>query len=196
MRPLIASLLCLALFACAAAPSAGAAAPWQQAAAYPFYAPLAQAAAPPPAAAGETARPGRDRSAIWAILMYVPNRVFDIVDILRLRARVGPGFGIGARVTTAAEVYLGSYVSVWAGLPGPRMEPQLPIPLGLESYNGAALSLAKGTFSGGMGPDYSPTECGASLHLLLIGLDLELDPIEVADFITGIIGIDIRKDDL
>lgn len=151
-----------------------------------------------PASATEEA-PAEKRSVVatsWAVLMYLPNRVFDLVDVARLRLRVGPGYAFGLRATSAAQFYLGSYVSAWGGLPGPRMKRTIPIPAGLETYNGAALSFVNATVDGPIGPDYSPTECGLSLHLLLIGIDLELDPVEAGDFFTGIVGIDIRDDDL
>lgn len=135
-------------------------------------------------------------SALHQILFYIPNRVFDLLDPFRARVRVGPGAAVGVRATEAAAVYLGSYVSVFAGLPGPRQAPSVPLPAGLESLSGAQLSVADATSGGGMGPGYSMTECGLSLHALLIGLDLDLDPLEMLDFATGILGIDLRGDDL
>ena len=38
------------------------------------------------------------------ILCYLPNRIFDMLDIVRLRLRVGPGISIGARVTKLTNV--------------------------------------------------------------------------------------------
>ncbi len=32
---------------------------------------------------------------IKSIVLYIPNRVFDILDIIRLRLRVGPGISAG-----------------------------------------------------------------------------------------------------
>ena len=61
---------------------------------------------------------------------------------------------------------------------------------------GAEVSLAKANVAQLTGPDYSSTECGLSLHLLIIGLDLELDPLELVDFVTGFVGIDARPDSL
>lgn len=133
---------------------------------------------------------------VHKIVLYIPNRVFDLVDIVRVRARVGPGVAAGARVTEAADLYLGSYASVFAGLPGPRMGREIPIPAGLETKSGVEASVADATVEGTFGPGYSPTEVGLSLHPILVGADVGIDPVEILDFIVGIVNLDLRKDDL
>jgi hypothetical protein len=129
-------------------------------------------------------------------LLYIPNRVLDILDIIRLRVRVGPGIAVGVRATKVAQAYLGTYASVYAGLPGPRLRSFPKSPIGLESNNGVSLSVVDATVGGGIGPDYSPTEFGAGLHLGIIGFDFGIDPLEIVDFATGILTIDVREDDL
>ena len=136
-----------------------------------------------------------ERSDLHQVLLYIPNRILDFLDIFRIRARIGPGLGLGIRATKYAQVYLGSYASIYGGLPGPRMR-QLPkSPIGLETYSGAALSVLDGTVDGGYGPDYSPTEVGVNLHLAIIGIDVEIDPVEIVDFVGGIATFDLRDDD-
>jgi hypothetical protein len=136
-------------------------------------------------------------SPIGAVLMYLPNRIFDLFDIVRLRAKVGPGFGLGMRITEPVSVYLGSHASVYAGLPGPRQEPEIPIPVGVETHSGLTLSVWDATFdAGGVGPEYSPTEIGVNAHLLLVGADVTVDPVEIVDFLFGVFGVDISGDDL
>ena len=129
-------------------------------------------------------------------LLYVPNRALDLLDIFRLRLRVGPGFAAGARVTKVAELYAGTYASIFAGLPGPRLRETPKLPVGLESHNGASASVVDATVDGGIGPDYSPSEIGAGFHLAILGIDFGVDPVEVLDFATGLFTIDIREDDL
>ncbi|MDD2943630.1 MAG: hypothetical protein PHC51_11780 [bacterium] len=132
---------------------------------------------------------------LHAIVMYPPNRLFDLLDVVRLRARVGPGIAAGVRVTTYAEAYLGSYMSIYAGLPGPRGR-QLPkSPIGLEVNNAAALGPFGVSADFGMGPDYGESEIGVSLHAVLVGVDAGFDPVEILDFFTGIFFIDIADDD-
>ncbi len=149
-------------------------------------------------AAQEKAAPAEsnDRhSALHKILFYLPNRVFDVLDIFRLRVRVGPGLAVGVRATELADIYLGSYATVFAGLPGPREEASLPIPVGLESHNGAEISLLDATVDAGMGPGYTDSEFGVSFQAAVVGADVGFDPIEILDFICGIFTFDIRNDD-
>jgi len=137
-----------------------------------------------------------DRSFIVGTLLYIPNRVFDLLDIVRFRVRVGPGFAIGARATEPVSAYIVSYASAYAGLPGPRLRQTPVLPVGLESHNGASLSIVDATIDGGIGPGYSWSEIGVGTQLGIVGFDFGIDPVEIVDFMTGIITIDLRGDDL
>jgi hypothetical protein len=130
------------------------------------------------------------------VLFYIPDRVLDAFDIVRLRARVGPGVALGVRATEVVSGFLGAYTSVYAGLPGPRLRPTVKLPIGLESFNGAGVSVASATVSGGIGPDYSPTEFGVSAQVLIVGADVGFDPWELVDFLAGFVMADPRGDDL
>ncbi len=150
-----------------------------------------------PAASESSYPPDRPSTthALGTLIFYLPNRALDLVDPFRLRARVGPGTALGLRATTLADIYLGSYTSIYAGLPGPRNRWLPKLPVGLESSSGAGLSLANATLDGPIGPDYSATEFGLSIHILLIGLDAGIDPVEILDFFAGLILLDPRDDD-
>lgn len=130
------------------------------------------------------------------VVFYLPNRVFDLVDIVRLRARVGPGVSAGVRVTDFADLYLGAYTSVYAGLPGPRNEPKLPWIVGIENRAGAEISVLEGVEEGRFGPNYGRSEIGASAQAILVGGSIGIDPIEIVDFALGILTLDLRDDDL
>ncbi|MDA3925922.1 MAG: hypothetical protein PF904_14595 [Kiritimatiellae bacterium] len=150
---------------------------------------------------GETAAettPSTDEghSAIHKIAMYIPNVVLDLFDVVRLRARVGPGIAADVRATKLASVFVGSYDSVYAGLPGPRNRPKPKLPIGLESRNGVQVSVIDATEEGNTGPDYGPAEIGLGVHVLIIGVDVGVEPLELLDFVTGIFFIDLRDDDL
>ncbi len=129
-------------------------------------------------------------------LMYIPNRILDLLDIVRARLRLGPGLAVGVRATEPLSLYMGAYASAYAGLPGPRLDPKLPIPVGLEDLNGAQLSFLNLSTGFGGSPGYSWSEIGASLHVLLIGADVDVDPIEALDFVAGLLTLDPRGDDL
>ena len=154
----------------------------------------AEESMPEESAAEETAEPEptveKQRSVVATLLLYLPNRLFDLVDIVRLRGRVGPGFGVGARATRPVSAFLGGYASVGVGLPGPRGKPKLPLPLGFDAGGGMQVSVV-----GSGADDYGALEFGAMLHALLIGLDVGVDPGEVLDFAAGFLLMDPIGDD-
>ncbi|MCF6177183.1 MAG: hypothetical protein L3J71_15615 [Victivallaceae bacterium] len=139
---------------------------------------------------------GYSRGLAHRLILWAPNRVLDVFDIMRVRLRFGFGLGLGARATKYVAAYAGSYTTIYAGLPGPRCRRMPRSPVGLESYNGAKASVVDLTVDGGIGPDYSPTEFGASFQLILLGIDVGVDPFEVVDFAGGIMLWDPRQDDL
>lgn len=135
------------------------------------------------------------RGILTHLLLYIPNRVLDLLDIVRIRGRVGPGIGFGVRATKLAQANLASYACVYAGLPGPRMEAMPKLPVGLEVYTGLKFSIVE--VDGELfGPDYSPTEFGLGGQFLLIGADVGIDPYEILDFAAGLFFIDLRDDDI
>ena len=140
--------------------------------------------------------PKPEHSMLHKTLLYLPNRVFDIFDLFRARVRVGPGLGAGVRVTKVGQLYLGSSAALYAGLPGPRQDRKIPLPIGVELNTGAAVSVLEASANAGLGPDYSPSEIGAGFQLVILGLDVGFDPLEVVDLLGGIAGFDPRGDDL
>ena len=144
---------------------------------------------------GQIVKNARENRSIGRVLLaYLPNRIFDVLDLVRLRARVGPGLGVRARVTEQIDAGLGSYAAIFAGLPGPRNEVEVPLPIGLETYSGVEL-VGDAEVSGGYPPDYSPTEIGVSAHLVAAGIDVGVDPVEIADLVAGLVLLDLRGDD-
>jgi hypothetical protein len=130
------------------------------------------------------------------LLLWIPNRVFDVLDVVRLRVRVGPGFSASVRATELADAALGGHAALFAGLPGPRSAPSIAWPLGLESYAGLELSVIEvGSEEDPHGPQYGPLEVGAGAHLLLVGLDLGVDPYDALDLVAGILLLDPKGDD-
>jgi hypothetical protein len=150
----------------------------------------------PPARADEpNAGPPRSASSIaWTALAYLPNRVFDLCDVVRLRARFGEGFAAGARVTRYVPVFAGSYEAVWVGLPGPRGRSALPLPMGWEGKTGVdAGPLAISSSS--QAPSYGIGEIGAGVQVYMIGAEAGIDVYEIADFFAGFALVDFADDD-
>jgi hypothetical protein len=130
---------------------------------------------------------------LYKIIMYVPNRVFDLLDIFRVRLRAGPGLSAGVRATAPASFFLGSHRTVYAGLPGPRGGSLLPVPVGFDSARGARVSLAD---MGGANTHYDFFEVGGEMQVFILGLNIGISPLEIADFASGLVCIDIVGDDL
>jgi hypothetical protein len=131
------------------------------------------------------------------LLLYIPNRIFDVLDIVRARVRLGPGIAVGVRATKWTDIFLGSYASACVGLPGPRRTPRIPWPGGIESRSGLAASVADGTVTSyDSNPRYSATEVGLGAQAILIGAEIGVDPAEVFDLFLGIFTIDLLEDDL
>ncbi len=134
---------------------------------------------------------------LHTVLLYLPNRVFDVFDLARARLRVGPGFAVDVRATELADAYLGGYTSLYIGLPGPRGKPTIPWPAGVETRAGAEVSVLDATAAAGPSdPGYGIGEIGAGAHIGLVGLDVGFDVFEVLDFVLGFLTIDLSEDDL
>ncbi|HTE06325.1 MAG TPA: hypothetical protein VK824_09030 [Planctomycetota bacterium] len=133
---------------------------------------------------------------LHGVLLYIPDRIFDLLDIVRLRLRVGPGFAADIRATDAADAYLGFYSSIFIGIPGPRGAAFANWPIGYENRSGAELSVVDLGSGGRDGPHYGRVEFGLGLHVALFGLDLGVDPWEAVDFVAGLVTVDLVGDDL
>jgi hypothetical protein len=129
------------------------------------------------------------------ILWYLPNRLFDLADIVRLRVRVGPGLALNARATKWAVFYSGEYHTAYAGLPGPRLAPRYPAVAGLEQEKGLALLAVDATDTMPHEPYYSNSEFTLGAQALIVGAEAGFDPVEVVDLLLGFVFLDIRRDD-
>ncbi|HTO69961.1 MAG TPA: hypothetical protein VMR31_08890 [Myxococcota bacterium] len=145
---------------------------------------------PPPAAPQASSPVGK----LHKVLLYLPDRVFDLLDVVRMQVRAGPGWALGARITRSAPLFVGDYTASWVGLPGPRGRPTLPLPFGVATQSGFALGPAT-SFDGGQGPAYGRGELGAVAHVYMLGFDVGFDFFELADFFAGFAGVDLAHDD-
>lgn len=148
-----------------------------------------ESASPPPAMASSLTGGGHP------VICYIPNRIFDVLDILRLRIRVGPGLSVGVRATELADVFVGGHASVYAGLRGARGKPELPLPIGLENQGGIEVSIIDATNSGPFAPYNDPLELGFEVQAGIIGINFGIEVFEILDLITGFLFIDLQKDD-
>jgi hypothetical protein len=130
-----------------------------------------------------------------ALLMYVPNRVFDVFDIVRIRIRLGPGIAAGARATQGIEAFFGAYRTFWIGLHGPRTEPKVPRIMGLEGRQGAKAILFGEVDDTNISPNYQFDEIGADAQAAVAGVSVGVSIAEIFDLLLGFLFIDISGDD-
>lgn len=140
--------------------------------------------------------PEPDYSFGHKLLWYIPNRISDVLDIVRARIRVGPGLEVGARVTELVDFNLGGYATIFVGIPGPRRERVFNWPFGFDNMAGAEISVIDATTHYGDAPHYGVAEVGLGAQLAIIGFDLGVDVWEAVDFVTGLVTIDLEEDDL
>jgi len=129
-------------------------------------------------------------SPMWSqVLMWLPNRVLDFIDIFRVDVGVGPSFGAVVRVTKYGQVGFREVMpaSVRVGDFGRQM------PVLLETSN-----------EFGIGPAYvdsadrkvCPGEIGLGGDVLVAGAYAGVCVDEIADFVAGIFFIDLKDDDV
>lgn len=129
------------------------------------------------------------------ILFYVPNRVMDLLDIFRMRLRLGPGLAANLRFTDYGAFYIGKYDTVYVGLPGPRAPRLFRSPVGKESLHGIVMAGVDATDETLHGPEYGAAEADFGVQLLLVGAEAGVDAVEFIDFLGGLLFFDPRGDD-
>jgi hypothetical protein len=147
--------------------------------------------APVSALAGEAEASGKSFG--HRVLFYIPNRIFDVFDLVRARVRMGPGLAVDARVTRYGDLYVGGYSTLFVGIHGPRTKPRIPWPIGFEARAGIkATSLADVATEG---PAYGYGEVGVGFQAAIVGVDVGADVVEVLDLVLGFFFIDLTGDD-
>lgn len=145
----------------------------------------------PSAAAPAVGRPSLCRRILW----YIPNRLMDIFDCFRLRAKFGPGLSVGARVSDYASFYAGEHHAVYIGLPGPRRDRLIRPPIGMESLDGIVIAGVDATDDTPHGPEYGRSEVDIGAHVLIAGAEAGIDPFEIGDLLAGFLLMDPAGDD-
>ena len=140
---------------------------------------------------GEEAMEEEKPSPLGVALLYIPNRIFDAAEMLRLGVNVGIGLGVDARATWAAQAAAIQDTSVGLGYQGLRRLP---------------FCLRVGHSVMGAGPIKSPSlglydwpvneqDVRLELFLLLIGAHVAIDLEAIYDFLAGLATLDPSEDD-
>lgn len=141
-------------------------------------------------------------------VLYIPNRVFDVLDIVSVGASVGLGLYVKVqptRIIKFAYPLPGAIVKI--GLNTHYLDdlnPKNPFYL-WKRYKPATIGTDGkksipflGFFE--LGDVFeiktSPDEIKIGAHILLVGADVGIRPVDILDLITGFFFIDINNDDL
>lgn len=129
------------------------------------------------------------RSLATNVLLYIPNRILDLLDIIRIDVGVGPSAGAVVRITPYGQVGARFLlpISARAGLRGRKS------PIFIEH-----------TSEMGIGPAFlssearTPTilEVGAGLDFFVAGAYFGISFDSIADAVVGFVGYDLSDDDL
>ena len=126
----------------------------------------------------------------WAdVLLWLPNRILDLIDVFRIDVGVGPSFGAVARATKWGQI-------------GYRQ--MAPASLRVGDFGRQIPFLLETSNEFGIGPAYVNSsdrhvcdgEFGLGADLLVAGAYGGVCVDEFADFIAGIFFIDLKDDDL
>jgi hypothetical protein len=154
-------------------------------ASYSFLGPV------PPNLPQEEGSEVEEEASVWGtVLLYIPNRIIDALDMARAGVNVGPGIGFDARVTKFARLQLISDTSVGVGYQTLR---HLPVCVRSQAKLGIAfLSTPSWDILNWYYGDY---DVRLELYLLLVGAHVAVDLGEVVDFVGGIFTWDPMQDD-
>lgn len=157
----------------------------------------------------QTTDEGITPSAWTGIAFYPANRLLDLVDIFQLDIGFGFGLHANAHATRVLQFGMGASSLSRVGMDGRqigfynenRSEFSL-LPFSIESYRRRPVIL------GNFDEFNSATErdrfyenvrdyfgLGAAVTAAVVGVQVEARPTEMADFLTGWLGIDLQKDD-
>jgi hypothetical protein len=123
------------------------------------------------------------------VLLWVPNRVLDLIDVFRVDVGVGPAVGGVVRVTEYAQA-------------GYRQ--MLPASLRIGDFGRQMPIVVEATNEMGISPLFieskernpCPGEVGFGADILLVGAYGGVCVDEAVDFLAGIFFIDLKDDDM
>jgi hypothetical protein len=130
------------------------------------------------------------RSLLTHILLYLPNRFFDLFDIARAGVSVGPGIGVDLTATKYLNATLMAKASVGLGLQTLRH-----LPIESAAYTSVGAGPIQLDLEPGLSWYRSPGEIRAELHVLIVGAHAAVDPVEIFDLLVGFFLFDPVGDD-
>jgi len=123
-------------------------------------------------------------------LMYLPNRILDLLEIVRFGYGVGPGFGFDIRITKYGQ--LAAEVGLDAGI---GWEGRLHKPFRYGKSATAAIGPLRTSIGDGETWKKSDFEIYVEYHALLDVIHITIDFAEIYDFFAGLLTFDPLNDD-
>ena len=131
---------------------------------------------------------------ILQVVMWIPNRILDALDIVRFGVGAGPGMGVDVRATRLAQVSAMSGMAIGLGWQGHWNSPVMtdtrmflaagPVTLGSTSLNPV------------FGWQRTDWEIRAEVHAAIVLAEAAVDLYQVFDFMVGILFFDPGEDDI
>ena len=139
-----------------------------------------------------TAHPRFPQNPVRAVLLYIPNRLVDVLDVVHFGYGVGPGFGFEIHPTRFARLGAVDSIDVgfaWLGRFGN------PVQQGLHAR--ATISVLEAKYV----PRWSKVwrfpqwDVGIYYHALFDQIYIAIAPDEIVDLIVGFSTFDLKGDD-
>ena len=142
-----------------------------------------------PAPAAKRTKRSKSSTLPYQIAMYIPNRVLDILDILRVDVGVGPAIGGVVRFSKDGQLAYRKQLpgSLHLGLRGRNS------PLFIEKRDEIGVSPS---FSQSKDRPVAPAEFGAGIDVGLLSIYGGLDLGSIGDCLLGFVGVDLANDDI
>lgn len=150
---------------------------------------------------------------LWQrIALYLPDRLLDLCDVVSFDLAFGIGLFADVHVTRAAQLGAGARTSLGLGWHEGRSLGRLLLAESGMSYLGQDVQAFGGGTSdvfgiGRLDGMHSPLDplyqdwrdywaVGAGAHLVFLGVSVDVHPLQLADFVAGLVGLDWLDDDM
>jgi len=125
------------------------------------------------------------------ILLYLPNRILDLLEVVRLGVHVGPGIGLDVRVTRFIQLAADTSADV-----GVAWQGRDKLPVVGQIYHTTALGPVRVGAGTGLRYKHTASETSLVANAGLVGFLAAYDSMELLDFVFGWTTYDLKKDDL
>lgn len=124
------------------------------------------------------------------ILLYLPNRILDLLEVVRLGVHVGPGIGLDLRITKLVQLAADTSANV-----GVAWQGRDKLPLVGQIYHTTAIGPVRVGAGVGLRYKHTLSEISITANIGLAGLFVAYDSVELLDFLFGWTTYDLKKDD-